>query len=89
MVAAARSAMETWLRNHAWAILASAFALYGGYVTGQTTTESRLAILENKVATGERSLNARRQFMVCSIRNLDQIQDQLDLHPPCNLELEE
>ena len=69
--------------------MAAAFALYGGYVTGQTTTETRLARLEEIVARDQTRLDGRRDFMVCAIRNLDQIQDELDLTPPCAMEVEE
>jgi len=85
----ARTGLEAWIKAHGWAMMAAAFALYGGFVTGQTTTENRLARLEELVATNNASLNARRNFMVCAIRNLDQIQDELDLTPPCALNVEE
>jgi len=85
----ARATIETWLKNHAWAILASAFAIYGGFVTGQTTTETRLAILEGKVAEADLRLDGRSDFMVCAVRQMDQIQDRLDIHPPCALNVED
>lgn len=85
----ARVTLETWIKSHAWAILAAAFAIYGGYVTGQTTTETRLAILEVKVADAATRLSGRSDFMVCAVRQMDQIHDALDITPPCGLEVED
>lgn len=48
--------LDHWMRENAWAILAAAFALYGGYVTGQTTTETRLDTLERDYARLERHI---------------------------------
>ena len=86
---AAKQGLEAWIKAHGWAIMAAAFALYGGFVTGQTTTEARLTRLEEIVTANATSLNARREFMVCAIRNLDQLQDELDLTPPCAMEVKE
>lgn len=38
------------IEGNLWAILAAAGAAYGGYVTGTTTTDARLAALESDVA---------------------------------------
>lgn len=38
--------INQFVSEHAWKIVAAAFALYGGYITGQTTTQSRLESIE-------------------------------------------
>ena len=38
------------IENNLWAILAAAGAAYGGYLTGTTTTDLRLAALEGDMA---------------------------------------
>lgn len=50
------ASIDQWIRGNAWAILAAAFALYGGYVTGQTTTETRLDVLERDVSRIDRAV---------------------------------
>ena len=84
-----RAGLEEWIKTNGWAILAAAFALYGGYVTGQTTTNARLTRLEEIVNSNATRLDGRREFMVCTVRQMDQIQDELGLEPPCDLEVQD
>lgn len=44
-----RSKIVQMIENNLWAILAAAGAAYGGYLTGTTTTDLRLAELEADV----------------------------------------
>ena len=74
-----------WIESHLWAILAVAFGLYGGYMTGQATMEARIATLEKEVADLERVQRVRRPFMLCAVRNLDRLHDKLDVQPACPL----
>lgn len=41
--------VASWIENHLWAILAVGFGLYGGYMTGQATMETKIASLERRV----------------------------------------
>ena len=51
MMAEGRSSkIVEMIENNLWAILAAAGAAYGGYLTGTTTTDLRLAALEGDVA---------------------------------------
>lgn len=43
-----------WIESHLWAILAVAFGLYGGYMTGQVRTETSLEALERRNESLER-----------------------------------
>lgn len=88
--------IDQWLKANAWAIIAAALALYGGYITGQTTNESRLSRLEEEKVRLEAIIRAnggrlddRTRFMACTIRSLDQLQSQHDVTPPCQMELEQ
>ena len=72
-----------WIGRNLWAILAVAFGLWGGYVTGQSETNSRLTNLERDVARHEAKLRGRTDFMVCTVRNMDKLFDEHDKPPPC------
>jgi len=78
-----------WVRDHLWAILAAAFAAYGGYVTGMTTLTSRMTALEGRVAAMEAKQRGRSDFMVCATRNLDKVFDKLGAVPACPMEVPE
>lgn len=95
-----RAGLEAWLKANAWAIICTicggVAAIYSGYLTGQTTTNARLASLEHDVAQQRREIDAisrtqaaRRAFMGCAVRNLDQLNQHLGLEPPCMLEITE
>lgn len=95
-----RAGLEAWLKANAWAIICTicggAAAIYSGYLTGQTTTSARLASLEQTVAQQrleidriQHAQDARRGFMGCAVRNLDQINQRLGVDPPCVLEITE
>ena len=95
-----RAGLEAWAKANAWSIIVTVLGgiagIWSGYVTGQNDQIARLTALERDVADlkamvvrDDNRLNNRRDFMVCAIRNLDQIQDRLDMEPPCELEVEE
>jgi hypothetical protein len=95
-----RAGLEAWLKANAWAIICTicggVAAIYSGYLTGQTTTTARLTALEQTVAQQRREIDsitrsqdARRGFMGCAVRNLDQINQRLGVEPPCVLEITE
>lgn len=81
--------LVTWIESHLWAILAAAFAAYGGYVTGMTTLTTRVAALEARQAETERKQQGRSEFMVCAVRNLDKVFDKLGVQPACPMEVPE
>lgn len=45
------------IEGNLWAILAAAGAAYGGYLTGTTTTDHRLAVLEGDVGKLEKRVD--------------------------------
>lgn len=51
-----KAGLDQWIKTNAWAIIAAAFALYGGYVTGQTTSEIRLDNADRERARFEREI---------------------------------
>ena len=95
-----RAGIEEWLKANAWAIICTVCggiaAIYSGYLTGQTTTSARLTALEQSMAEQRREIDritrsqdARRNFMGCAVRAIDQIDNHLNLTPPCALEITE
>lgn len=81
--------VATWIDNHLWAILAAAGAAYGGYLTGMTTINHRVEVLESKVSKIEDAQTARRELNVCIIRSMDRINDKLGLQPACPMQVPE
>lgn len=45
--------LAAWIEKNLTVIIATLAAIYGGYITGQVTTGSRLDVLEAKVAAFE------------------------------------
>jgi hypothetical protein len=79
----------TWIENHLWQIIASGLLLYGGYLTGTTTTNHRLVELERRMDKAEGRLSGRSDFMVCAARQIDRLSDKVGVHLPCQLEVPE
>lgn len=86
---AQKNGVAGWIENHLWAILAAAATAYGGYKTGETLTEARIASLESRVSVIERKQEGRSDFMVCATRNLDKVFDKLGVQPACPMEVPE
>ena len=84
-----KSGAVAWIESHLWAILAAAFAAYGGYVTGMTTLTSRVTDLERRMTEAERKQEGRTDFMVCAVRNFDKVFDKLGVQPACPMEVPE
>lgn len=81
--------LTEWIERHLWAILAVAFALYGGYKTGEATTEARFQELERRMDAVEAKQSGRFDFMTCSVRNMDKVFDKLGVQPACPMEVPE
>jgi hypothetical protein len=77
----------TWIENNLWAILCAIAAAFSGYLTGMTTTTMRLDALEARSAKLERDLGHMRESDAAQVRNLDRINDKLDIEPPQPLEV--
>lgn len=88
MVAKGNQATD-WIGKNLWAILAVAFGLWGGYVTGQSETNNRLTNLERMTAEHQKRLRGRSGFMVCTVRNIDKLYDAHGITPPCPMEVPE
>jgi len=67
------------------ALLLAGFSGYGGYVTGQATTQGQLLELRNRMEKVEQTQGRRTQFLSCSARFLDRLQDKVNINPPCPL----
>ena len=80
-----RPDVTDWIGKNLWAILAVAFGLYGGYLTGKTEMEGKITRLEEKVATLEKNQADRRNFMICAVRTLDRIMDKTGVQQACPL----
>lgn len=81
------SEAKHWIDKNLWAILAVGLGLYGGYLTGQTTTTMRIEQLEKDVATNSSRLEGRRDFMVCAVRTIDRLVDRTGIEKPCPLDV--
>lgn len=81
--------ISQWVEAHLWVILATGFALYGGYVTGMTTTSKDIAQLQKDVERLDRISRNRQQFMVCSVRNFDRLFEKTKAEPACPMEVPE
>ena len=86
------TAIGGYIDRHLWAILAAGVSLYGGYLTGTTTVNNRLAILEEKVDHNSTRLlsdeGVQRRFMACTIRNIDRLSNQAGVQPACPMDIE-
>ena len=84
---ASASEAKHWIDKNLWAILAVGLGLYGGYLTGQTTTTMRIEQLEKDVAANSAKLEGRRDFMVCAVRTIDRLVDRAGIEKPCPLDV--
>lgn len=85
---------ESFLQRNLMAILAAAFAAYGGYVSGQTTMTARLdrleadvAKLEARIGQNDERISGRLPSMVCIVRTLDRLSEKTGVAPPCEPEV--
>ena len=72
-----------------WAILAAGLAAFAGHLNGTTTANHRLDLLEKQVARIEAGQGARRDFMVCTVRNLDRLNTATNTEPACAMQVPE
>jgi len=79
----------TWIENNLLAILMAVAAAFSGYVTGMTTANHRLDVLEKHAVETSASLKRIERVQSGAIRNLDRINDKLGIVPPQPLEAEE
>ena len=48
---------KDWIDRHLWAMLAAGMALYGGYLTSQTTANAEIDALQQDIADLQRSFD--------------------------------
>lgn len=85
-----------WIKDNLWQIGAAVAVLYGGYLTGQLTTNARIDalqlqvdLLEAKQARDDARFGGRSEFMVCAVRNFDRLFDRHGEEAPCPMEVPE
>jgi len=81
--------IATKIDQNIWAILAAGLAAFAGHLNGTTTANHRLDVLEKQVAQLEGVQGARRDFMVCAVRNLDRLNNATNTEPACPLQVPE
>ena len=72
-----------------WGLIAAGASLWSGYLTGQMTIRNQIENLEARVRANEVLLANRRKVMVCGVRSLDQINNNLHFVPPCAIDIPE
>lgn len=72
-----------WIEQHLWHIIAAAGAAYSGYLTGMMTIDARIDALERQLGAIEAREKGRQDFRVCTVRNIDRINDKLGIQPAC------
>jgi Mg2+/Co2+ transporter CorB len=86
---AERGRALTWIENNLLAILMAIAAAFSGYVTGMTTANHRLDVLEKSEAETKATLERVERNQAGIVRNLDRLNDRLDIEPPQPLEASE
>ena len=86
---AERGRLLTWIENNLLAILMALAAAFSGYVTGMTTTNHRLEVVEGKLAKIENVQGQRTQFNVCAVRSIDKLNARVGIEPACPMEVPE
>ena len=77
-----------WIDKHLWSIIAAAGMAYAGFLTGTSNAAAQAAKLdaiEHRTLRIENRLSGRTNFMTCTVRSLDQVQERLKVQPPCPL----
>lgn len=91
-----KSGMLTAIESH-WPKIAMAGALaYGGYVTGQVRTDTKIETIsisldrvEGKVDALDRRISRREQPIQCAQRNFDKLFDRHGERPACEMAVPE
>ena len=93
MTAPERVAPVAWMAQkidqNIWPIFVAGLAAFAGHLTGTTTANHRLDALEKQVSRIEAGQGARRDFMVCTVRNLDRLNTATKTEPACPLQVPE
>ena len=81
--------IATKIDQNIWAILAAGLAAFAGHLTGTTTANHRLDVLEKQVARIERMEDEQDKFNVCAVRNSDRLHRETKIEPACPLQVPE
>lgn len=84
-----KSGISGFVDKNLWPILCGAFAIYGGYATGQATTQAEINNLRDRVTNAERRIAGRTEIMHCIVRNIDRLYDRSGQHatPACEMRI--
>lgn len=83
-----RAGVAGFLDKNLMGIIMAGLAMFGGYITGQVTTGTRVAALEKKVQEHEALHLRQRPFLECLVRHVDQLRGGLTT-VPCPLVMPE
>lgn len=86
---AAKSGLAAFIERNLWAVLASAAALWSGYLAGQMTMQNQINLIDDRLKRMEDQMKGRAEFMSCAIRTMDRVTAQLKTAAPCDLKMTE
>ena len=86
---AAKSGLAAFIERNLWAVLASAAALWSGYLAGQMTMQNQIDRMDDRLARAESQIKGRTEFMSCAIRTLDRLTTQMKTRLPCEMKMVE
>lgn len=84
-----RGGVAGFVERNLWAVVASAAALWSGYLAGQMTMQNKIDRMDDRLTRAEAQLKARTEFMGCAVRTIDRISNQLKIQLPCELKMTE
>ena len=76
-----------WINQHLWQIAAAVGYVSSGYLISETTTSSRLDLVEARLAASAARDKLDQQFDICVQRRFDTLTPSGPVQPPCTLEV--
>lgn len=73
------------IEKHLATIIMALAAIYGGFITGQVTTETRLKAHDDQLAELKREAAANTAWRVCATRHIDWVRRGSVGDAPCEL----
>lgn len=73
-----KTGVALWIENHLWQIIAGGMLLYGGYLTGTTTTGHRLTSLESAVGEikeDNKTRDGKLELLLSRVERLDTLSE--------------
>lgn len=86
---AQRGGVAGFVEKNLWAVVASAAALWSGYLSGQMTTQAKIDQIDARTKALEERSKTRGEFMSCAVRTLDKLVDRSKVETPCELKVAE